>query len=58
MSFETTQILGQDWVSKDQLLSAMAETEKRATKAGAKAGASQMAQKMRSSPSFRKQVGM
>jgi hypothetical protein len=58
MNFETTQILGQDWISKDQLVAAMAETEKRATKAGAKAGASQMAQKMRSSPSFRKQVGM
>ena len=58
MNFETTQILGQDWISKDQLVAAMAETEKRATKAGAKAGAGQMAQKMRSSPSFRKQVGM
>jgi hypothetical protein len=58
MNFETTQILGQDWVSKDQLLAAMAETEQRATKAGAKAGASQVAQKMRGSPSFRKQVGM
>jgi lambda family phage tail tape measure protein len=58
MNFETTQFLGQDWVSKDQLMAAMAATEKRATAAGAKAGAQQMASKMRTSPAFRRQVGV
>lgn len=58
MSFETTQFLGQDWVSKDQLMAAMAATEKRATAAGAKAGAQQVATKMRTSPAFRRQVGV
>ena len=58
MNFETTQFLGQDWVSKDQLMAAMAATEKRATAAGAKAGAQQVASKMRSSPAFRRQVGV
>jgi hypothetical protein len=58
MNFETTQFLGQDWVSKDQLMAAMAATEKRATAAGAKAGAQQVANKMRTSPAFRRQVGV
>lgn len=58
MNFETTQFLGQDWVSKDQLITAMAATEKRATAAGAKAGAQQVASKMRTSPAFRRQVGV
>ena len=58
MSFETTQFMGQDWVSKDQLMAAMAATEKRATAAGAKAGAQQVATKMRTSPAFRRQVGV
>lgn len=58
MNFETTQFLGQDWVSKDQLMAAMAATEKRATAAGAKAGAQQVASRMRSSPAFRRQVGI
>ena len=58
MNFETTQFLGQDWVSKDQLMAAMAATEKRAATAGAKAGAQQVASKMRTSPAFRRQVGI
>jgi tape measure domain-containing protein len=58
MNFETTQFLGQDWVSKDQLMAAMAATEKRATAAGAKAGAQQVATKMRTSSAFRRQVGV
>jgi len=58
MNFETTQFLGQDWVSKDQLMAAMAESEKRATAAGARAGAQQVASRMRSSPAFRRQVGI
>ena len=58
MNFETTQFLGQDWVSKDQLMAAMAESEKRATVAGARAGAQQVASRMRSSPAFRRQVGI
>jgi hypothetical protein len=58
MNFETTQFLGQDWVSKDQLLAVVAESEKRATAAGARAGAQQVASRMRSSPAFRRQVGI
>ena len=58
MSFETTRFLGQDYVSTDQLQAAMMATEKRATSAGAKAGAAQVASQMRNSPGYRRQVGL
>ena len=57
-SFETTRFLGQDYVSTDQLQAAMLATEKRATAAGAKAGAAQVASQMRNSPGYRRQVGV
>jgi tape measure domain-containing protein len=58
MSFETTRFLGQDYVSTEQLQAAMAATERRATTAGAKAGAAQVASQMRNSPGYRRQVGL
>ena len=58
MSFETTRFLGQDYVSTDQLQAAMMATEKRATTAGAKAGAAQVSSQMRNSPAYRRQVGL
>ena len=58
MSFETTRFLGQDYVSTDQLQAAMAATERRATTAGAKAGAAQVSSQMRNSPGYRRQVGL
>ena len=58
MNFETTRILGQDWVSTEQLQAAMKATEKRATVAGAKAGAAQVTSKLQQSPSYRRQVGL
>ena len=58
LSFETTRFLGQDYVSTDQLKAAMLATEKRATAAGAKAGAAQVASQMRNSPGYRRQVGV
>lgn len=58
MSFETTRFLGQDYVSTEQLQAAMAATERRATTAGAKAGAAQVSSQMRNSPGYRRQVGL
>jgi len=58
LSFETTRFLGQDYVSTDQLQAAMKATEKRATAAGAKAGAAQVSSQMRNSPAYRRQVGL
>ena len=58
MSFETTRFMDRDWVDKDQLVAAMAATERRATTAGAKAGAAQVASQMRNSPGYRRQVGL
>ncbi len=58
MSFETTRFMDRDWVDKDQLVAAMAATERRATTAGAKAGAAQVSSQMRNSPGYRRQVGL
>jgi murein DD-endopeptidase MepM/ murein hydrolase activator NlpD len=58
MSFETTRFLGQDYVSTEQLQAAMAATERRATTAGAKAGAAQVTSRLQQSPSYRRQVGL
>ena len=58
MSFETTRFLGQDYVSTDQLQKAMMATEKRATAAGARAGAAQITNKLQQSPAYRRQVGL
>ena len=58
MSFETTRFMDRDWVDKDQLVAAMAATERRATKAGAKAGAAQVTSRLQQSPNYRRQVGL
>jgi len=58
MSFETTRFMDRDWVDKDQLVAAMAATERRAATAGAKAGAAQVTSKLQQSPSYRRQVGL
>ena len=58
MSFETTRFLGQDYVSTEQLQAAMAATERRATTAGAKAGAAQVTSRLQQSPNYRRQVGL
>jgi tape measure domain-containing protein len=58
MSFETTRFMDRDWVDKDQLVAAMAATERRATAAGAKAGAAQVTSRLQQSPSYRRQVGL
>lgn len=58
MSFETTRFMDRDWVDKDQLVAAMAATERRATTAGAKAGAAQVTSRLQQSPSYRRQVGL
>jgi hypothetical protein len=57
-SFETTRFLGQDYVSTEQLQAAMMATEKRATAAGARAGAAQVTSKLQQSPAYRRQVGL
>jgi len=58
MSFETTRFMDRDWVDKDQLVAAMAATERRAATAGAKAGAAQVTSRLQQSPSYRRQVGL
>ena len=58
MSFETTRFMDRDWVDKDQLVAAMAATERRAAATGAKAGAAKVASQMRNSPGYRRQVGL
>ena len=58
MSFETTRFMDRDWVDKDQLQAAMAATERRATTAGAKAGAAQVTSRLQQSPNYRRQVGL
>lgn len=58
MSFETTRFMDRDWVDKDQLVAAMAATERRAAAAGAKAGAAQVTSRLQQSPNYRRQVGL
>ena len=58
MSFETTRFMDRDWVDKDQLVAAMAATERRAATAGAKAGAAQVTSRLQQSPNYRRQVGL
>lgn len=58
LKFETTTINGVEYVSREQLEVAMAETRKRASKEGAERGMSMTLDKMRNSPRTRAQVGM
>ena len=58
MSFETTTINGVEYVSRDQLEAAMAETRKRATNDGAKRGLSMTLDRLQQSPATRSRVGI
>ncbi len=58
MSFETTTINGVEYVSRDQLESAMAETRKRAANDGAKRGMSMTLNRLQQSPATRSKVGI
>jgi hypothetical protein len=58
MSFETTTINGVEYVSRDQLESAMAETRKRAANDGAKRGMSMTLDRLQQSPATRSKVGI
>jgi tape measure domain-containing protein len=58
MSFETTTINGVEYVSRDQLEAAMAETRKRAANDGAKRGMSMTLDRLQQSPATRSKVGI
>ena len=57
-SFETTNIGGQEFVSRDQLEAAMATTRRQAANDGAKRGMSMTLDKMQNSPRTRSRVGI
>lgn len=58
MNFETTNIGGVEYVSRDQLEAAMAATRRQASRDGAKRGMSMTLDKLQQSPSTRNRVGM
>jgi hypothetical protein len=58
MSFQTTSIGGVEYVSRDQLETAMAETRRAASRDGAKRGMSMTLDKLQQSPSTRGRVGI
>jgi TP901 family phage tail tape measure protein len=58
MNFETTKIGGVEYVSRDQLEQAMAQTRRQAASDGAKRGMSMTLDKLQQSPSTRSRVGM
>ena len=58
MSFESTTIGGVEYVSRDQLEQAMAETRRSASRDGAKRGMTMTLDKLQQSPSTRSRVGM
>ena len=57
-SFETTNIGGTEYVSREQLEAAMAVTRKQAANDGAKRGMNMTLDKMQHSPSTRRRVGI
>lgn len=57
-TFETTNIGGTEYVSRDQLEAAMAETRRIAARDGAKRGMSMTLDKMQHSPATRRRVGI
>jgi tape measure domain-containing protein len=57
MKFETTKINGVEYVSRDQLEAAMAQTRKMAASDGATKGSQMALSKLRNSPSTRRQLG-
>ena len=58
MSFESTTIGGVEYVSRDQLEQAMAETRRSASRDGAQRGMTMTLDKLQQSPSTRSRVGM
>ena len=58
MSFQSTNINGVEYVSRDQLEQAMAQTRRDATRDGANRGMTQTLDKLQQSPSTRSRVGM
>jgi len=57
-SFETTSIGGTEYVSREQLESAMAATRKQASNDGAKRGMNMTLDKMQNSPRTRTRIGL
>jgi hypothetical protein len=58
MQFETTKINGVEYVSREQLEQAMAETRRASIAGGAKQGMSMTLDKIKQSPSTRSRIGM
>ena len=58
MSFQSTSINGTEYVSRDQLEQAMAQTRRDASRDGAKRGMSMTLDKLQQSPSTRRRVGI
>jgi hypothetical protein len=58
MSFQSTNIGGVEYVSRDQLEAAMAETRRAASRDGARRGMSMTLDKLQQSPSTRTRVGL
>jgi phage-related minor tail protein len=58
MSFQSTSINGTEYVSRDQLEQAMAQTRRDASRDGAKRGMTMTLDKLQQSPSTRSRVGM
>jgi phage-related minor tail protein len=58
MSFQSTNINGTEYVSRDQLEQAMAQTRRDASRDGAKRGMTMTLDKLQQSPSTRSRVGM
>ena len=58
MSFQSTSIGGIEYVSRDQLEAAMAQTRRQASRDGAKRGMSMTLDKLQQSPSTRSRVGL
>jgi tape measure domain-containing protein len=58
MSFQSTSIGGVEYVSRDQLEAAMAETRRAASRDGAKRGMTMTLDKLQQSPSTRTRVGL
>jgi hypothetical protein len=58
MKFETTKINGVEYVSREQLEMAMAETRRASIAGGAARGMSMTLDKIQQSPSTRSRIGM
>jgi len=58
MSFQTTSIGGVEYVSRDQLEAAMAETRRQATRDGASRGMTMTLDRIKQSPQTRSRIGI